>query len=94
MAIFVFRDMIDKITITVNDSGHFIVNAGDVLLIETPYWQECVLHVKDNVRKLGYFPDDIGFGVTPAVSWDELNSVALNAKHEKEKRKAKRELKA
>jgi hypothetical protein len=51
--------MIDKIVITLNDSGQFELNIGDMIhtIEHTP--MDCLRTVNNHLRKLAYFPKGI-----------------------------------
>jgi len=48
--------MIDKISITLNDVGQFVINIGDVNYVITDNMKDLLLTIADSSKKLAYFP--------------------------------------
>lgn len=48
--------MIDKIVITLSDSGFVNVNIGDVHFIHSNDMKDVLLNISDAIKKLAYFP--------------------------------------
>ena len=64
--------MIDKIEITLDDSGLFVVNIGDVQIthVETPIQAGGL--VGFYAKKLAYFPNGIEFGSANSITFEEF----------------------
>lgn len=64
--------MIDKIEITLDDSGLFVVNVGDVQIthVETPIQAGGL--VVFYAKKLAYFPNGIEFGSANPIPFEEF----------------------
>ena len=48
--------MIDKIVITLSDSGFVNVNIGDVHFMHSNDMKDVLLNISDAIKKLAYFP--------------------------------------
>lgn len=63
--------MIDKITITLDDTGRFVVDAGEVQVHTVQKVEEVLYLVNHFVKKLAYFPQNISCGANP-VAFEEF----------------------
>jgi len=49
--------MIDKIEITINDNGFFVINFGGVLTVITDNIKEMLITIAEKSKHLTYFPN-------------------------------------
>lgn len=64
--------MIDKIEITLDDSGLFVVNIGDVQITHVDSPQKAAGVVGHYAKKLAYFPNGIEFGSANPITFEEF----------------------
>lgn len=48
--------MVEKITVSLNDDGFWIVNVGDTLIMQSKDRRDVLALINDNLNKLAYFP--------------------------------------
>ena len=72
--------MIDKVIITLTDSGHFQINVGDVHFVNTPSVMEMMLVVKDATKKLAFFPKSLNSGIANPITFEEFQKQYAKSK--------------
>lgn len=72
--------MIDKITITLNDVGHFQINIGDVHFVTTQSILEVMAVIKDSSKKLAFFPKSLNSGIANPISFEEFQKAYSKGK--------------
>lgn len=65
------QSMIDKIVITLADSGFINVNIGDVHFMHTDSMTEILRNIAAAIPKLGYFPKT-PHDLTPSITYEEF----------------------
>jgi hypothetical protein len=65
--------MIDKIVITLNDSGKFDINIGDIQFITEHNTMEALRTVNNYIRKLAHFPTGKYPMTANPITYEEFN---------------------
>lgn len=65
--------MIDKIVITLNDSGKFDINIGDIQFITEHNTMEALRTVNNYIRKLAHFPTGQHPMNANPITYEEFN---------------------
>ena len=66
--------MIDKITISLSDSGQFSINVGDIQFITANSPMECMREVNNYLRKLAHFPTGLNPMNANPIPYDDFKS--------------------
>ena len=75
--------MIDKITITLSDVGHFQIDVGDAHIVSTDSLMEVMYVVKDSIKILAFFPKSLNSGIANPITFEEFQKMYSKQKIKK-----------